>query len=95
VTKFSKDGLFCLSGSLDRSIILWNPYKGTQIKSYSGPHNQEILDIAISRDNNRFASVGGDKNAFIWDVATGKIIRKLTGHDSRINTCWWQLINIG
>jgi len=46
------------------------------------------LDLQISKDNNRFASVGGDKNAFIWDVATAKIIRKLTGHDSRINACW-------
>ncbi len=28
VVKFSSDGLYCLSGSLDRTMILWNPYKG-------------------------------------------------------------------
>lgn len=40
-------------------------------------------------DNGRFASVGGDKTAFVWDVTTGKTIRKFTGHNSRINTCAW------
>ena len=72
-------------------MILWNPYKGIQIKTYQGSHNYEILDLTISKDNNRFASVGGDKNAYLWDVTSAKIIRKLTGHDSRINTVAYNL----
>jgi mitogen-activated protein kinase organizer 1 len=72
VAKFSSDGLYCLSGSLDKDIILSNPYKGTTIKNYSKIHNHEIFDLAITKDNNKFASVGGDKHAFLWDVQTGK-----------------------
>jgi len=34
----------------------------------------------------RFASCGGDRQVFLWDVSTGKIIRKFRGHDSAINT---------
>jgi len=34
-------------------------------------------------------SVGGDKMVFVWDVVTGKTIRKFEGHTSRINTCAW------
>lgn len=26
---------------------------------------------------------------FVWDVTTGKVIRKFEGHLSRINTCAW------
>ena len=37
----------------------------------------------------RFVSVGGDKMVFLWDVTTGKTIRKFEGHTSRINTCAW------
>jgi mitogen-activated protein kinase organizer 1 len=33
-----------------------------------------------STDNSRFASGGGDKSAFLWDVSTGKVIRRFQGH---------------
>ena len=34
----------------------------------------------------RFASCGGDRQVFLWDVSTGSIIRKFRGHDAYINT---------
>lgn len=42
--------------------------------------------MVISGDNSRFASVGGDKSVFYWDVKGNCIIRKFEGHISRINT---------
>ncbi len=33
-----------------------------------------------------FASCGGDKAVFYWDVATGKIMRKFIGHFQRVNS---------
>lgn len=33
----------------------------------------------------RFASCGGDRQIFLWDVSTGNIIRKFRGHDSAVN----------
>jgi mitogen-activated protein kinase organizer 1 len=74
-----------MSGSQDKTIRLWNPHKGLHIKSYSGPHNYEVTDIAIHKSNNQFASVGGDKLAFYWDVTTGNTIRKFQGHTQSIN----------
>ena len=50
-------------------------------------HGYEVLDLAVASDNARFASVGGDKQAFLWDVATARTLRRFTGHFSRINTC--------
>lgn len=32
-------------------------------------------------DNSQFASCGGDRQPFVWDVATGEIIRKFKGHE--------------
>ncbi len=34
----------------------------------------------------RFASCGGDRQIFLWDVATGRTIRKLAGHDGVVNS---------
>ncbi|EAS01217.1 MAP kinase organizer 1 (macronuclear) [Tetrahymena thermophila SB210] len=84
--KFNKNGEYCMSCSQDRSIILWNPNKGTLIKQFSGLHNYEILDVAIGEDNSKFCSVGGDKSAFLWDVKSDKLLRKFEGHTNRINT---------
>ncbi len=30
-------------------------------------------------------SGGGDKQVFLWDVATGRVIRKFRGHDAKVN----------
>lgn len=38
-----------------------------------------------AHDNAKFASSGGDKQVFVWDVATGSIIRRLQGHFGKIN----------
>lgn len=43
-----------------------------------------MLDITVSADNARFASVGGDKQVFLWDVETGSTIRRWSGHAGRV-----------
>ena len=44
-----------------------------------------MLDLAVSADNARFASVGGDRQVFLWDVATGRTLRRWGGHGGRVN----------
>jgi mitogen-activated protein kinase organizer 1 len=39
----------------------------------------------VAADNSIFASVGGDKLVFLWDVSTAKTIRRFEGHWARIN----------
>lgn len=50
-----------------------------------------MLDIAVSEDNDRFVSVGGDKTVFLWDVVTAKTVRRWGGgnggHAGRVNCC--------
>lgn len=42
------------------------------ISNNIGVHGYSILDITISKDNSKFASAGGDKSAFLWDITTGR-----------------------
>lgn len=83
--RFSASGKYCMSTSQDKSVRLWNPTSGLCIKEYKGPHNHEVNDVAITEDNSRFVTVGGDKMGFLWDVASGRVLRKFTGHDRKIN----------
>ena len=96
VATFNSDGEYCMTAGDDRVVKLWNPHKAalggseqcTQsvpIKEYSSAHNQRILDVAIAKDNHSFASCGGDRTVFVWDVTSGLTTRRLVGHEQRVN----------
>lgn len=84
VVKYNNGAKYLLSGSADRTIRLWNPALGKEIKCYRG-HAQEVLALDIAQDNAKFASSGGDKAVFVWDVASGAVTRRLQGHFGKIN----------
>lgn len=86
VVRFNRDGQYCLSGGKDRSIMLWNPHRGTRIKTYDRLHGYEVLDIRVVSDNSKFVTCGGDGKNIFWDVATGKSIRRFRAHTGRVNT---------
>jgi len=94
VVRFTSTGDYAMTASDDRTSILWNPIKedpsksgqALLIKSYTGGHGYSIFDLVIAHDNSKFATVGGDKAAFLWDVTSGNIIRRLQSHTQRINT---------
>nr|XP_033781363.1 WD repeat domain-containing protein 83 [Geotrypetes seraphini] len=82
--RFNVDGNYCLTCGSDKSLKLWNPHKGTLLKTYSG-HGYEVLDAAGSYDNSQLCSCGSDKTVVIWDVAKGHVIRKFRGHAGKVN----------
>jgi mitogen-activated protein kinase organizer 1 len=62
--RYNAAGTYCLTCGKDRTICLWNPNTGSRIKTYAG-HGYEVRDAAISTDNNKFASCGGDKQVSV------------------------------
>lgn len=84
VTFSAGTGQYILTGCQDRNIRLFNPTTSRLIQTYSA-HGYEVLDLAVSEDNARLASVGGDKAVFLWDVATAQTLRRFTGHAGRVN----------
>jgi WD40 repeat protein len=43
--------------------------------------SESIQYTIRSYDNSQIASCGGDRQPFLWDVTTGRVIRKFKGHD--------------
>ncbi|KAJ5054894.1 uncharacterized protein L3040_001156 [Drepanopeziza brunnea f. sp. 'multigermtubi'] len=101
LTYSSSPSTYILTGSSDRTIRLYNPSrpcptpsssstplsppKPTQlIQSYSA-HGYEVLSLTVASDNATFASAGGDRAVFLWDVATAKTLRRFQGHTARVN----------
>lgn len=61
--------------------------EGRLIQTYAA-HGYEVLALAVAGDNARFASAGGDRAVFLWDVATGQTTRRFggaAGHGGRVN----------
>ncbi|EPQ57362.1 WD40 repeat-like protein, partial [Gloeophyllum trabeum ATCC 11539] len=75
---------YVLTGGQDRTVRLWNPALGTEIKVFAS-HGYEVLSITVAHDNSKFASSGGDRSVFLWDVTTGVTIKRFSGHMGRVN----------
>ncbi|KAG9255277.1 WD40-repeat-containing domain protein [Emericellopsis atlantica] len=58
--------------------------QGRLVQTYNA-HGYEVLSLAVASDNHRFASSGGDRAVFLWDVSTATTIRRFAGHGGRIN----------
>lgn len=89
----SYPGTYLLTGASDRAIHLSRAVPATEssslvettspIQKYEA-HGYTVLDIAVAADNSRFASVGGDRQVFLWDVEQGGTVRRWGGHNARV-----------
>lgn len=97
ITFSALGGTYVLTGSSDRQIHLsrTEPTSSTKssgaIQKYAS-HGYPVLDIAVTQNNQQFASVGGDRSVFFWDIQNAKGTSRRfgsntpEGHTSRI-TC--------
>ncbi|KAI5862890.1 WD40 repeat-like protein [Durotheca rogersii] len=64
--------------------------EGRLIQAYSA-HGYEVLSLSVAADNARFASAGGDRAVFLWDVTTAQTVRRFGSgggpgaHQARVN----------
>ena len=84
--RLSADGGFCLTAGSDKTLKLWNPYRGTHLKTYMG-HGHEVLDAAGSCDNGRVLSCGSDKAVIVWEVSSGRVLNKWRSHAAAVTCC--------
>lgn len=43
------------------------------------------MELRRSKSNQRFASCGGDRSVFLWEVASQEVVRKFSGHNGKVN----------
>jgi WD40 repeat protein len=95
---FSSDGQFLLAGGEWKTVGLWDVETGKQVRDFGTPDSHPI-SFALSPDG-RIAATGhmgdtpeGEQNysdpehcvVYLWDVASGQVLRKLRGHTGPVN----------
>ncbi|EFO91515.1 hypothetical protein GCK72_005932 [Caenorhabditis remanei] len=83
--RYNVDGNYCITCGSDKTVKLWNPMKNSLLKTYSGTGN-EVLDAASSSDNSQIAAGGADRACTIFDVETGKQLRRWRTHGAQVNS---------
>ncbi|MEG4804114.1 NB-ARC domain-containing protein [Microcoleus sp. ARI1-B5] len=80
---FSPDGTLLASGSVDRTVKLWNVRTGAIVRTLEG-HSNWVRCVAFSPDGTLLASASYDSSVKLWDVGTGQVVRTLQGHTSGV-----------
>lgn len=84
----SNDPNLILSGSRDKTIIVWKLTRDGEEYGYAHRslrgHNHFVSDIVVSYDGNYTLSSSWDGTLRLWEIATGKCTRRFIGHSKDV-----------
>ncbi|KAF5316290.1 hypothetical protein D9619_006212 [Psilocybe cf. subviscida] len=74
-----------VSGSKDRTFIVWNIVKGERLYQVEA-HADMLTSVTFSPDGSKIATGSADKTIKLWNASNGASIfeASMTGHDNRI-----------
>jgi len=82
---FSADGRRIASGSVDRTVRLWDAATGKLLQTLEG-HTWVVYSVAFSPDGRCLASGSWDKTVRLWDAKTGEFRQTLEGHTDEVKS---------
>jgi WD40 repeat protein len=88
-SSFSEDGQFVLSGSHDRTLILWDVESHKMIRQFGG-FSKMLSKVSFSPDKKRALILPRFSSEFkVWNLEKGDYYATLHGHNSEIiTTCF-------
>ncbi|GIW80044.1 MAG: hypothetical protein KatS3mg105_1851 [Gemmatales bacterium] len=83
ITLVKKPKTTVVSAGFDRRLIWWDPQTGEPVRIIEQAHQGWIRDVISTSDGSRLITVGDDMLVKVWDVASGKLVHSLDGHEKQ------------
>jgi WD40 repeat protein len=82
VTAVRLAGDTVISGGYDGRLIFWDLQNRREIRTIDA-HTRQVRHLAVSPDGSKLASVGDDMVCRLWNIADGRMLHELRGHEER------------
>ena len=79
--RFSRDGAWLVSGSLDGSVKVWDVETGRVLHSFR--HNIAFRSVVISEDKQLVAGGSDDNNVHVWNISSNTAV-VLRNHENTV-----------
>jgi len=76
-------GKTLVSAGWDRKLIWWDLQKRERVRSIDA-HDRWVRQLAVNAAGTVIATVSDDMTCKLWDAATGRLIRRLTGFNETL-----------
>ncbi len=76
---FSPNGLYAVSGSSDKTIILWEVESGKLVRRFEG-HKEAVSRVVFSPNGLNVLSASHDQTLRLWDITFGSEVWSLDGY---------------
>jgi WD40 repeat protein len=90
---FSPDGVRIVSGSVDKTVRVWDAQSGDSIGAPLQGHGDSVWGVAFSPDGTRIVSGSLDRTLRLWEIETGEALSVLE-LDSGVLTVAWHDDNV-
>ena len=89
---FNKAGTLLATGDETARIFIWNLSTGAKVKEFTrvNAHSRGIQTLNFSADGKSLVSTGRDDFMIVWDVASGKPVKKYPGDGANVSSAYFK-----
>lgn len=92
--EFSADGRLLATGggvpSRSGEVKIWSPADASLVREIAPAHSDTVFALDFSPDGKLLATASADKFVKVFDAATGKLVKQLSGHTHYVLGVSWR-----